>query len=251
MSKNMLTLIRKLLNAFFLLAILLLSAPTLLFLTKSYYTTLVAKKTYIGMLEIPPFIEKSEEIIAAAKNLFASSDVRAIIITCDGNGGLPGPCQAVYNDILRLKYIYKKPIISYIEKSSLAGSYLIATAADYIVASEGAMIGKLDNYYIGENQHIPTELLHKEYQSLFQKQLQSSRPKFTFKDAIQNMVTGSSLITLNLIDVFGGNMEVEKILKTKTVIEGSIEKVHGSFIEHCLFYISDLIHRTVNHFRIK
>lgn len=248
----MLTLIKKLLNAFFLLAILLLSAPTLLFLTKSYYNTFFAKKTYIGVLELPNYIEKSDEIISAAKNLFSSSDVRAVIIICDGIGGVPGPSQAMYSDLLRLKYIYKKPLISYIEKSASGAHYLIATAADVIVASEGAMIGKLDNYYQPEITTLPTErILYTEYQNLFQKNLQISRSKFIKKNMPDNFVTGPTLLSLQLVDSLGGNMEIEKILKTKTVIEGIIEKVHGSFLEHCLFYVSDLIHRTLSHFHIK
>ncbi len=251
----MLTLIRKFLNAFFLITFLLLSAPTLLFLTKWYYSNLVMNKTYIGVLDLPFLIEKSEETISAAKTLFGSPDIKAIIVNCDGHGGVPGSCQAIYADLLKLKQIYKKPIIAFIEKECLAGSYLIATTADYIISTEGAVIGNFgvfhdDNYFIS----YMTEKLKLEYSDQYYRLLHLGRvkiDKLSIKLNQNELITGSKLINLGFVDIIGGTMEIEKILKTKTVIEGSIEKVHGSFVEHFIFYVSDLINRTITNFKKK
>lgn len=251
----MITFIRKMLSTFFLIIFLLLSAPTLLFLTKWYYANLVMTKTYIGVLDIPYSIDKSEETILAAKTLFASTDIRAIIINCDGIGGVPGACQAIYDDLIKLKHIYKKPIVSFIEKECLAGNYLIASSADYIVATEGAVIGYLDdfshNYPLAE---VYNEKLHKEYKDLFEKTLNWSRSKLDKKKIMQGgreIMTGSFLLEVNAVDFLGAHMEVERLLRTKTVIDGSIEKVHGSLVEHFVFYVTDLVNRTINHFKKK
>jgi hypothetical protein len=153
----MLTIVRKALNTFFLIVLLLLSAPTLLFLTKWYYANLITKKTYVGVVDMPRVIEKSEEVINAAKTLFASSDVRAVVINCDGIGGNSGACQAIHSDIIKLKQIFKKPVLAYIEDFSFAGSYFVATAADFIVSSEGARIGFFSTFLQKEENQIIRE----------------------------------------------------------------------------------------------
>jgi hypothetical protein len=248
----MITLIRKLLNAFFLIIFLLLSAPTLLFLTKWYYSNLVMNKTYIGVVEIPFIIEKSEETILAARTLFGSADIKAIILNCDGHGGNPGSCLAIYTDLVKLKQLYKKPIIAFIEKECLAGSYLIATAADYIVSTEGSIIGNLGSFNSNNIPVYPPESLRQEYHQQYFKYLLLNRKKINEKNIglLNNeLITGNNLMTFGLIDYIGANLEIERLLKTKTVIEGSIEKVHGSFFEHFIFYITDLISRTIANFK--
>ena len=67
--------IASLIRSLFLAFMLLVIAPTILFLTKSYYGHLVAKKTYVGVIELPQFITHGEDIISAAKNLFSSSEI--------------------------------------------------------------------------------------------------------------------------------------------------------------------------------
>jgi ClpP class serine protease len=247
----MITLIRKLLSTFFLIIFLLLSAPTLLFLTKWYYSNLVMNKTYIGVVELPFIIEKSEETISAARTLFGSPDIKGIIINCDGQGGFPGSCQAIYCDLIKLKQLYKKPIIAFIEKESLAGSYLIATAADYIVSTEGAIIGNLGNFN-NENSSDFVLKLKTEYYQQYYKNIFNSRKKMDEKNIIlfdNELITGTKLLQLGLVDFLGSNLEIERLLRTKTIIEGSIEKVHGSFFEHFIFYIIDLINRIITNFK--
>lgn len=250
----MLTLIRKFLNAFFLITFLLLSAPTLLFLTKWYYSNLVMNKTYIGVLDLPFLIEKSEETVSAAKTLFGSPDIKAIMINCDGRGGIPGSCQSIHADLVKLKQLYKKPIIAFIEKECLAGSYLIATTADYIVSTEGAVIGNFGSFSDGYLIPYITDKLKSEYYDQYYKLLYNGRQKIdknSIKLIEQELNTGQKLIALGLVDFIGGNMEIERILRTKAVIEGSIEKIHGSFLEHFIFYISDLVNRTITNFKKK
>lgn len=250
----MITLIRKLLNAFFLLIFLLLSAPTLLFLTKWYYGNLVTQKTYVGILNLPYTIETSDEIISAAKTLFASTDIRAVVINSDGIGGNPGSCYAIYSDLLRLKNIYKKPIISFIEKECFAGSYLIASAADSIISTEGALIGYIDNFFYNQTPSPSrySDKLTEDYRILFEKLLRETRPKIDkkiFEISKEIVITKKDIAPYHLVDFIGGHLEIERIIKTKTVIDGSIEKIHGSYVEHCVFYVIDLIHRIINHFK--
>jgi hypothetical protein len=244
----MLTTIRKLLHVFFLLIFLVLSAPTLLFLTKWYYSNLTISKTYIGIITMPRTIEKSEEIIASAKTLFASKDIKAIIVNCDGLGGIPGACQAIFSDLLWLKRIYQKPVISFIEKEALGGSYLIAAAGDEIVSTEGAIIGRFEFYPEKSKSIFIPEQLEDNYRIQFSNSLQKVRQKISperllaFKNSV---TTGLDLFTFGFVDTIGGNIEIEKILRSKKIITGSIEKIHSSLIEHFIFYVTDLVNRVV------
>jgi ClpP class serine protease len=120
--------------------------------------------------------------------------------------------------------MYKKPVIAFIEKESLAASYLIATAADYIVSTEGAVIGDIGNFYNNYTLSYITPQLTTEYKEQYYKLLYNQRKTIEKNlKIIQNeLITGNKLISLGLVDYIGGTMEIEKILRTKCVIEGSI-----------------------------
>lgn len=250
----MLTMVRKVLNTFFLIVLLLLSAPTLLFLTKWYYANLVTKKTYVGVIDMPKVIERSEEVINAAKTLLASSDVRAIVINCDGLGGNAGACQAIHSDIVKLKQTFKKPILAYIEDFSFAGSYFIATAADFIVGSQGARIGFFHSFLQKDTQPLMIDS-NDELSALFKGQLKIEIPlkrkqiqARTAEILEKTLFSGEQMKEAGLVDFIGGSLEVERVMRSKTVIEGLVEKVHGSFLEHFIFYASDLVRRIMKSF---
>jgi len=249
----MISFIGRLIRALFLIFILLVTAPTLIFLIKWYYAHLVSTKTYVGVLELPNAIGKSEEIIGSAKTLFSSPDIRGIIVKCNGIGGNPGTCQAIHADLVKLKNLYKKPLIAYCERSCLAGSYLIATACDAIVVSHGALIGYLGRF-LQEQQLIETpqnecsKVLIQEYAKQFSDILVSSRKNINLETMIKlssSCVTGNEIISFGLADTIGGSLEVERLMRTKTVIEGSIEEVHGSLVEHFIMYVTDLVNRII------
>jgi hypothetical protein len=248
----MITLIRKLLNAFFLIIFLLLSAPTLLFLTKWYYSNLVMNKTYVGVVTLPKKIEKSEEIVSAAKNLFASADIKAVILHCDGQGGIPGACQAISSDLSLLKKNYQKPVVAFIEKECTGGSYLIASIADEIVSTQGAIIGDFEFMPLAALEAAYSPELALNYSQQFDQVLQKNRRKIIPQNIAlykKQVATGLNLFSLGFVDVLGGSLEIEKILRSKKLVYGSIEKIHGSFIEHFLFYTSDLIHRIISNYK--
>ena len=61
-------------------------------------------------------------------------------------------------------------------------------------------------------------------------------------------MSGEQMKEAGLVDFLGGNLEVERVMRSKTVIEGLVEKVHGSFLEHFIFYASDLVRRIMKSF---
>jgi len=144
--------------------------------------------------------------------------------------------------------MYQKPIISFVEKECLSGAYIIATAGDFIIASPGAIIGNFTNFDLDKNNNY-NELILIDFENQYYNLLKKYRPSLD-KIVIENLknknITGLQAEFLKVIDFIGGKLEVEKIIRNRTVIEGKIEEVRGSLGEHFIFYISHAIHRIIN-----
>jgi ClpP class serine protease len=238
-------------RASFLLFLFMVIAPTFIFLTRWYYTHLISHKTYVGVISLPLCIEKSEEIITSAKTLFSSHEIKGIIIQCNGHGGNVGACQAIYSDLMRLKELYKKPLIAYCERECFAGAYAIATAADVIIATPGALIGHIGDFICHETHEITypkEENIRLEYENQYFEMITKSRKKIDvacLQDIRKNIITGKKAKERNLVDFIGGTLEIDRVMRSKTVIEGSLEEVHGSLAAHFINSTSDIINRII------
>lgn len=251
--------ITRLIKSIFLLFLLLVTAPTLLFLIKWYYGNIVTKKTYVGIIEIPRIIEKSENIISSAKTLFSSSDIRGVVLKCNSNGGNEGACLAIYYDLIKLKELYNKPLIAYIENNCFYGGYLIASSADQIIASPGSQIGYFGKFLkdkIDESDDIlninKTSVQNDEFEKQYYDLLKNNRKNIKeddLKEYKNSFLIGRIANQKGFVDSIGGNMEVNKILRNKTVIEGRIEEIHGSVIDHLIMYSVDLVKKITKNFK--
>jgi len=74
--------------------------------------------------------------------LFKDESVDKIILYISSCGGELESSLSFHSDVLKLKQMYKKPVIAYLDVA-LSGGYLIATAADYIIAGPGARVGSV------------------------------------------------------------------------------------------------------------
>lgn len=247
----MIILISNIIKTIFLVFFLLVIAPTLVFLTRWYYANLIGKKTYVGIIELPSIITNSDDVINSAKNLFSSSEIKAIIIKCDSIGGNAGSCYTIYSDLLKLRNLYDKPLIAFIEKECLSGAYAIATAADVIVASPSSTIGKFGVF--SEPNDVQNEELAKSFESQYFSIIEYTRTKkcfeFVKKSCSANndeMLTGDRAKKNKVIDSLGGQMEIETIIRKRTTVEGKIETVRGSIIDHFVSSISNIVHRIIN-----
>jgi signal peptide peptidase SppA len=78
--------------------------------------------------------------------LFKDNSIKGIIasINCKGCNSAAVMAQ-LFSEIKKLKKIYKKPIVSYIDSLAYSGGYWFAIATDYIIASPLAMVGHIGN----------------------------------------------------------------------------------------------------------
>lgn len=95
----------------------------------------------IGLLKIcgdifgvHPYIEKIE---ACAQD----DSIKALIVYIDSNGGSPGNAELIFRELCHLKT--KKPVIVVIDGVCYSGGYMIACAADHIIATSSAEVGNI------------------------------------------------------------------------------------------------------------
>ncbi|MCX7957271.1 MAG: signal peptide peptidase SppA [Endomicrobia bacterium] len=90
------------------------------------------------------FIRKDVSyIITKLESLAKRSDVKGILIKINSPGGSVAAVQDVYNKILSIKNIYKKPVICYVQELCASGGYYVSCACDKIISAEGSIIGSI------------------------------------------------------------------------------------------------------------
>ena len=87
--------------------------------------------------------KQSWQYTKALVDLCARDDVKGVILALDGNGCTMSLGSALYHDIRACRKTYNKPIVAYIEQEALSATYLIAAAADYIIAPSAACVGSI------------------------------------------------------------------------------------------------------------
>lgn len=214
------------------LTVFLALAPLLFERIKGNYSFLFEPQTLIAIIPIPDNCNNASELIQHFHDCFKNNTIKGIVITINSSETQPGTAQTIFHDIRHLKKDYPKPIIALIENSCLAGTYLIASACDYIIACESALIGKIGPNFITTSleksvseENIANAIKKESYNQLT-KQVALSRKlslTTTHNWAEDKIFTGTQAIALGLINEIGSLCTVVKILKEKALIEGEIK----------------------------
>lgn len=225
------------LKTIIIFTIILYAAPFLIENIKMQYLFLLEPQTQIGILYITKPLYSAHSLTHQLHTFFKNPTIKGIVIKIDCMEIAPGTSQTIFHDIRQLKKEYPKPIIALIENMCLAGTYLVASACDYIIAPESAIIGnigqsfsdwsikKIDN--AAENSLNVIE--NESYQQLTKQIALSRKLSLTTVHNWANgkIFTASQAITLGLINEIGSLCTVIKTIKEKALIEGDIE-----WIEH-------------------
>ena len=134
------------------------------------------------------------------------------------------------------------------ENSCTGGGYLIASACDYIIAPESALIGNIGPDFIKvkhEENHTLLDAIHEDAYQQLTKQIAIAR-KLSLTTianwADGKIFTGHQAVSLGLINEIGSMCTVIKIIKEKALIEGEIEWIESKKKCHLrdIFSISSL-----------
>lgn len=120
--------------------------PSLVRNIKTNYELASKPKSKVARIYIKNAISECQTYQQQLEKSFKDDSIKAILLEIDSPGGTVGHSQAIFLEILALKKLYKKPIISVVENVCASGAYYIACATDYIIAPPGALIGSIGSY---------------------------------------------------------------------------------------------------------
>ena len=95
----------------------------------------------VGVIEVVGVIANSRETIEQLKRFREDDDIRAIVIRVDSPGGVVGPSQEIYREIVRTKAI--KKVIASMGAVAASGGYYVIAGTDGIVANPGTITGSI------------------------------------------------------------------------------------------------------------
>jgi len=208
-------------------------APYLFESIKKQYMPLLEPKTNIAVVHIKDQLHNAACVIDQLHTFFKDPFIKGIVITIDCADAAVGTSQAIFHDIKQLKKEYPKPLIALVENVCISGAYLIASACDYIITPESAIIGGIGTscnawslQKISMEKNDATQSIETESYNHLTKQVALNRKlslTTTSNWAEGKIFTGTQALALGLINEIGSMCTVIKILKEKALIENDIE----------------------------
>jgi len=93
----------------------------------------------LALIEINGPIYSSSGVIEEIHRYKENNSVKAIVIRIDSPGGIVGPVQEIYSELMKVQ----KSIVVSIGSTAASGGYYIACAADHIFANPGTLTGSI------------------------------------------------------------------------------------------------------------
>jgi len=97
----------------------------------------------IGIVELSGVILESRSLIEQLQRFAENSSIRGIILRIDSPGGGVAASQEIFNEVLRLRKVKKKIIVSSMASVGASGAYYIACGTDKIIANPGTVTGSI------------------------------------------------------------------------------------------------------------
>ncbi len=212
-------------------------------------------------------ISYDDEMLSRIEELKNNKHVKGVMIELNSPGGDVVGAEAVYKAIKDLKT--KKPVVVSIQSLAASGGYMVAMAADHIVAYEGSILGsigvifqdfevtnlaealgiKLLNYKSTPLKAMPNrfekmneaalenvESVINDTYELFKDMVKESRSNMTADNFIEicsgGVYTGRQGLKNGLIDSIGGERDAIDVLKKQYKMGESINVVDFDLILH-------------------
>jgi protease-4 len=96
---------------------------------------------HIGVVTIEGVIRDSQEISRQLNTFGKDGSIKAVVLRIDSPGGGVAPAQEIYDAVLAVKK--KKKVVASMGSLAASGGYLIACAADRVVANPGTVTGSI------------------------------------------------------------------------------------------------------------
>jgi protease IV len=95
----------------------------------------------VGVIPIEGIIGDSSDLVEQINEFADNNGIRAVVLRIDSPGGSVAPSQEIYQAVRELRK--KKKVVVSMGSVAASGGYLIAVAADRIVANPGTITGSI------------------------------------------------------------------------------------------------------------
>ncbi len=96
---------------------------------------------HIAKVKIEGTITEDEELIARLEKIRESKSVKGVILTIDSPGGTTAGGESIYDEVRKLAG--DKPVVAQVGTLAASAGYMIASAADHIVARKSSIVGSI------------------------------------------------------------------------------------------------------------
>ena len=96
---------------------------------------------HVARLSIDGFISEDRQRGDAIENLIGEDDVEAVIVRINSPGGTTTGSEQIYHSLRRVAA--EKPVVAVIGTIGTSGGYIVAVAADHIIARETSLTGSI------------------------------------------------------------------------------------------------------------
>ena len=96
---------------------------------------------HIAKVKIDGTITEDAELLERLKKIRESSAVKGVILSIDSPGGTTAGGEAIFDEIRRLAAA--KPVVAQVGTLAASAGYMIASAADHIVARKTSIVGSI------------------------------------------------------------------------------------------------------------
>lgn len=103
----------------------------------------VLAKNSVLRIELEGVIIDGKRFIKQLKRYREDDNIKAIVVEVNSPGGVVGPSQEIYQEILRTREEYHKPVVMVTTGLMASGAYYAAAAADKVVVAPGSMLGSI------------------------------------------------------------------------------------------------------------
>ncbi|MDR7034433.1 signal peptide peptidase SppA [Mesorhizobium sp. BE184] len=96
---------------------------------------------HIAKVKIEGTITEDEELIGRLEKIRESKSVKGVILTIDSPGGTTAGGESIYDEVRKLAG--DKPVVAQVGTLAASAGYMIASAADHIVARKSSIVGSI------------------------------------------------------------------------------------------------------------
>ena len=96
---------------------------------------------HIAKVRIEGTITEDDELIERLEKIRESSAVKGVILSIDSPGGTTAGGEAIFDEVRRLAA--DKPVVAQVGTLAASAGYMIASAADHIVARKTSIVGSI------------------------------------------------------------------------------------------------------------